>query len=284
MEVDWQRKKILVWGKTRPELSKKYREIVCTGGIFADTKRLVRLYPIPLRYMNDEKVFKKYQWIEAYVAKSSSDPRPESYKIRSDGISILDTIPTQKGLWTDRATWIMNENNVFPSVEAILDKQRIDGTSLGIVKPLRIDNIRSENFSRTESDAFWSNYKKALDQMDLPLDPETGSSVRPLSPPDYRFKICFHCNDPRCVTGHQFSILDWEIDALYFTCRKRGDSPVVAANKVVSKLTDHVCSDDKDFHFYTGNISSHPETFTVVGLWWPHKKPQPASSDQLDLF
>jgi hypothetical protein len=72
MSENWQRKCILNWGKTRTELSKKYKEIVCTGGVLEDTQELIRLYPVPLRYIDDEKVFKKYQWIEAFIMKSSS--------------------------------------------------------------------------------------------------------------------------------------------------------------------------------------------------------------------
>jgi hypothetical protein len=34
----WETRRILIWGKTRPELSKKHRETVCTGGVFEDTK------------------------------------------------------------------------------------------------------------------------------------------------------------------------------------------------------------------------------------------------------
>ena len=45
METMWQRRRILIWGKTRPELSKKYREIVCTGGVFEDTKKTRPLIP-----------------------------------------------------------------------------------------------------------------------------------------------------------------------------------------------------------------------------------------------
>src|SRR5690349_10297784 len=62
MSGAWERRRILIWGKTRPELSRNYRETVCTGGVFEDSGRLVRLYPIPLRYLDDEKYFKKYQW------------------------------------------------------------------------------------------------------------------------------------------------------------------------------------------------------------------------------
>jgi len=37
---------ILIVVKTYPEISNKYTETVCTAGIIANTKRLVRLYPI----------------------------------------------------------------------------------------------------------------------------------------------------------------------------------------------------------------------------------------------
>jgi hypothetical protein len=38
---------ILIVVKTYPEISRKYTETVCTAGILADSKRLVRLYPNP---------------------------------------------------------------------------------------------------------------------------------------------------------------------------------------------------------------------------------------------
>lgn len=128
----WEKRKILIWGKTRPEVSTKYREIVCTGGVFEDTKRLVRIYPIPLRYLKDESIFKKYQWIEAQVAKNESDPRPESYRINPDTITTSGVIKTDRdGNWDQRAKWVMNENNIFESVEALQGKQSEDKTSLG---------------------------------------------------------------------------------------------------------------------------------------------------------
>lgn len=280
MNGRWERRRILIWGKTRPELSKKYRETVCTGGIFADTKRLVRLYPIPLRYMDDERIFKKYQWIEAYVTRSDSDPRPESYKIRADEIQVFDTIPTNSGNWDARAEWVMQPENVFQSVEALQERQRIDYTSLGLVKPLSIMDITASAINQEERKEFWKRYQDSLQQMALPLEKNEGHDVKPLQPADFKFRIRFRCNDERCQTEHNFGILDWEIDALYFNCRKRGDSPQVSREKVISKLENEVCSDDKDLYFYLGNIFNHQHLFTIVGLWWPKKR----ASEQLRLF
>lgn len=280
MNNKWERRKILIWGKTRPELSTKYRETVCTGGVFADTKRLVRLYPIPLRYMDDEKVFEKYQWIEAFVTKSTSDPRPESYKISADEIHVLDSIPTNSGDWGKRAEWVMQPENIFQSVEALQERQQVDRTSLGLIKPLKITNISATPVNPKEQADFWKRYQDSLQQMELPLEKDDQHSVKPLRPADFKFKIQFRCNDHRCQVDHSFSVLDWEIDALYFGCRRRGDTQQIARDKVIQKLIHEVCSDDKDLHFYLGNIFNHQHLFTIVGLWWPKKK----ENEQLSLF
>jgi hypothetical protein len=279
MESKWEKRKILIWGKTRPELSKKYREVVCTGGVFEDTKRLVRLYPIPLRYLDDERIFKKYQWIEAYVATAEQDPRPESYKIRSDGIRTLDQIPSKAGDWSDRAQWIMQPENIFQSVEALKAKWREDNTSLGLVKPKYVANIQAKRVPRTEKMEFSRRYEDALRQMELPIDPDTARIVKPLRPADYRYTIRFRCDDELCQKDHEFSVRDWELDALYFRLRQRANNPDVAAAKVVEKL-HQVCGPDKDLYFYLGNISTHPHQFTIVGLWWPKKGP---GAKQLEL-
>jgi hypothetical protein len=108
--------------------------------------------------------------------------------------------------------------------------------------------------------------------MELPLDPDTGREIKPLRAADYRFKVKFRCDDPQC-TSHEFSILDWEMDALYFKRRTQDDrSPHTASQDVVAKLRDQVCAPDKDLHFFLGNFHSRPWQFSVVGLWWPKKK------------
>jgi hypothetical protein len=280
--VNWERREILIWGKTRPEISKTYREIVCTGGVFRDNKRLVRVYPVPLRFLNDEQIFKKYQWISASVAKAANDPRPESYKIRPDDIRVGEMIPTERGNWDKRAEWIMQPENMAASVEDLQDQQRDTGRSLALVAPREVVKIGHERLSSSEREDFWSRYEAAVAQMELPISPETGREHKPLVPPDYRFKIDFRCKDRRCEKPHSFSVLDWELDALYF--RQKQTLPAsAAANDVVKKLED-ICGPERDLHFFLGNISSHPQTFTVVGLWWPRRKREKRSSSQLGLF
>ena len=64
---------ILIVVKTYPEISTKYTETVCTAGILADTKTLVRLYPIRFRYFEGKQQFKKYQWIKADINKATAN-------------------------------------------------------------------------------------------------------------------------------------------------------------------------------------------------------------------
>src|SRR4051812_49166020 len=118
----WERRRILVWGKTRPELGRNGRELVVAGGVFRDTGALARLCPIPVRLLEDDKLFRRFQWIEADVLKSTRDPRPESYHIRYDSIETLEWIPTQTGgHWDARAEWVLKPANVFASLEALQD-------------------------------------------------------------------------------------------------------------------------------------------------------------------
>lgn len=271
--ADWERRRILIWGKTRPELSKSYKEVVCTGGVFEDTRRLVRLYPIPLRYMDDEKIFKKYQWIEASVTRSAQDPRPESYKIRPEGIEVLDQVRSRAGDWGARAPWVLHSENIFQSVEALQQRQKEDHTSLGLIKPVSISDFMAERLGDREKAGILERWTECVRQTDLPFDPDSTREVEPLKAPDFRFKIRFRCDDELCRQEHVFSVLDWEVDALYFTLRKRGDTPDESARKVVDKLRDS-CAPDKDLYFFLGNISTHPQVFTIVGLWRPKLMPQ----------
>lgn len=106
MKNEWVEERILIWGKPYPEISSKYYETVCTGGVLADGK-FIRLYPIPFRYLSDTKIFTKYQWVRAKIKKSKEDPRPESFKVDPESIKAEDNIGPDKFGWNNRA------NSVF---------------------------------------------------------------------------------------------------------------------------------------------------------------------------
>lgn len=99
--------------------------------------RLLRLYPVPFRLMNDESQFKKWQWIEAAVEKSRDDHRPESHRIRADTIRCLDEpLPTTNSWAARRAQLALIEQ--FDSFTA-LDHARVTrGVTLGLLPAGRV--------------------------------------------------------------------------------------------------------------------------------------------------
>jgi hypothetical protein len=68
--------RILILCKTYPSPSGKHVETSCVAGM-EEGGRLIRLFPVPFRLVDDEKQFKKWQWIKARVEKARNDHRPE---------------------------------------------------------------------------------------------------------------------------------------------------------------------------------------------------------------
>lgn len=89
-------KQILVTVKAYPNPSRKYEETVCVAGIDLKSNQWMRLYPIPFRDLDNDKKFKKYSIIELKAEKAPADTRPESYKVDSGSIKILDHYDTTK--------------------------------------------------------------------------------------------------------------------------------------------------------------------------------------------
>lgn len=94
-----EKKKILITVKTYPTPANKYIETVCTAGL-TESGEWIRLYPIRFRMLDEEKQFKKFDWIEVEVEKRSinKDRRPESYFCNSDSIRIIGHLDTAEGI------------------------------------------------------------------------------------------------------------------------------------------------------------------------------------------
>lgn len=159
----YQEKRILIWGKTYPELSSRHTETVCTGGVLEDESP-VRLYPIPYRYLEGEKKFTNYQWITARIAKDTRDTRPESFHVEKDSLVCGEVVPTSPDEWGKRAEIIFrNSKWLFDSVESLREKERKDGTSLGIVEPKEIIIVKVKERNDEEK----QNFKQKLENLKL---------------------------------------------------------------------------------------------------------------------
>ena len=67
--VEWVAKRILITVRTYPVPARKGIEVSCTGGITDDGK-WIRLFPVPYRFLEEDRRFTKYQWISVSVTKA----------------------------------------------------------------------------------------------------------------------------------------------------------------------------------------------------------------------
>ncbi|MDR3568068.1 MAG: hypothetical protein P4L43_08590 [Syntrophobacteraceae bacterium] len=255
----WDEKEFPICAKTYPEYSSKYVETVCTAAILKDTGRLIRLYPIPYRYLVGEHRFKKYQWVRAKIERNLRDDRPESYSIIRDSIRLGDIVQPQNNWLARRQIIFSSPENSFGSLEALQECQKAKRTSLGIIRLKEITRFHVRK--KSEAELAEENQKKRRIDGQLSFDIEK----KELDIIPYRFQISFACDHSRC-NGHKISILDWEFGQLY---RKVIESPNWE-EKMRQKM-EQLCSKDKDVHFFMGNMASRRMTFCILGIFYPPK-------------
>lgn len=270
----WERKKLLIWGTTYPEFSKNYFETVCTGAVDAETRSLVRIYPITLRYL--EQRFHHFDWIEANVEKNSSDLRPESYRIDQQSIRVVGHIGTEDG-WEERRRWVLARGNEADSVEALIEEQRANGRSLAVVRPREIIDIRVEHKSEADRLEWEGHRAAALAKRDLFVDAEEATRDLVYMPVQYR--IFWRCFGQACKT-HNMSMLDWGTYALsrrsYATAAPLGAEhrKAAAEDAVIKKLREYLQGPNHEPFLYLGNTKAHPTSFMIVGLFYPRRVSQ----------
>lgn len=254
-----ERVKVLVTVKTYPVPSQTYEELVCTTGI-RETGRFIRLYPIRFRYLPPEQQYDKYQWIRVDVTKNPQDPRPESYRPIPASIKLLEHVGTEDR-WSRRAELVLP--HLSESMQELREKQELDGTSLGIIRPAEV----SEFYWEPASDEKMAKYIDAMKQLKL-FEPR-----KPLEPIPYDFGYRFYCQSPDC-RGHEMSIIDWEVGQLYRRMlRKLRDSEAAAA-AVKHRFLNDLCGDSVDTYFYVGNMLKWTNVWLVLGVFWPPRSPQ----------
>jgi hypothetical protein len=257
---EWIEKEILIIVKTYPEYSKKYTETVCTAGILADSKQLIRLYPLRFRYLNGDSQFSKYQWITAKIQKNTIDSRKESYSILENSIKMGKKIGTSDE-WLEREKWVLSAQNKYSSLEALIAGREKSRVSLGIIRPKKINGLKIEH--KTSEEINESELKKdsIIRQLDM-LEDKKSLDLLPV-----KFVLNFVCDDDKC-NGHNISILDWEIGELYRKVR-------LTANweeKVRTKILKELCGVDRETYLIMGNMALHQHIFCILGFFYPPRR------------
>jgi hypothetical protein len=265
----WQTRRILILGTTYPSQSTKYVETVCTGGIFEDTLEMVRLYPIPRRYLDPGNQFHAFQFIRARVTPDTSDPRPESYRIEADSIEPQELVKKHEV----RRQFLEGSPHFCKSVEELLERQKAKATSLGIMVPDSITDCSIEKRSESER-ADWMAKEEARQKQERLF----GSKPKPLDFPEAKFFVHWLCNDERCK-GHKMGLHQWGIHELY---RKYKDKPG-GKEKVIQAMHRHLDQGEKDIFLFLGNFR---DTMYNFGLMDSYSAParDPGASLTTTLF
>lgn len=256
MAGTWTKRRVLIVVRTYPVPANKGSEVSCTAGVTSEGE-WIRLFPVPYRFLQQDKRFTKYQWIDVDTTKATSDSRPESYKLNADSIVTGETIPSSDG-W--RARKEILKPLMRPSMCAVRREWEASGhPTLGLFKPAKIIRLILE-----ETSPNWTAQQLAeLRQEDL----FHKAPAQELEKLPFNFKYEYCCSDSECK-GHSMTCFDWEIGQSYRKWRE-GYGP-----NWEGKFRERYEADmigKLDTHFFVGNLHQHPSSWVIVGLFYPPK-------------
>ena len=264
------KERILITVKTYPTLSKKYAELVCTAGV-NESGEWRRIYPIRFRQLADDQRYKKYQWVEAEISKSTSDNRPETYQI--ENVGTLDTIGDPLNTadnWSLRRTNFIDKVKIYNDMSELIELSHENELSLAMFRPVEWVGFVNEEVERewdAEKLAALENQRK---QEDIFKDAEeVAKDFAVVDKLPYKFSYKFKGSDSKERT---LMIEDWEIGALYRNCLKRSESEEEAVGKVRQKYWDEfVDNPEIDLLLVLGTTLEHhnkkaPNPFVIVSV------------------
>lgn len=260
----WQTKKILILGMTYPSYSKKYRENACTGGIEEDTHRMVRIHPLPIRYLESEHRFKTFQWITAKVAKHPSDPRPESLRVEPDSIVLGEKIPPSDP--EARRKYVERSPHVAQSVEALFARDEKDRPSLATIRPKEIVGVRLQTRSKDEEKEWLAKEEELFSQEQFAFE----RPPKRLDFPEMKFLISWRCDDSRCVKPHEMSLQQWGIHELWRKYRHEADGK----EKVRAAILDQLDMKKRDVFLFLGSFRGKMFNYGLMDTFSPGRNTQ----------
>lgn len=250
--------------------------MVCTAGVRADGS-WVRLYPVPFRRLEEDQ-YAKFDWIEAELVKSSSDPRPETYRlVDPKDMRRVGHVGTDKN-WRERRQLLLKASHVYDRLQPLLDGAKANTISLAVFKPTRILDFIWEECERDWDEAKVAAMRQAASQGNLFEGEGWRKTFRLMRKLPFNFSYCFADADGR---ESELQVLDWETGQLYWNCLKStSDSETDAVEKVRQKYLNEFSG--RDLHFFLGTMQQFhgfsPNPWVIIGVCpIPHE-------NQMDLL
>jgi hypothetical protein len=249
-------KKALIVVRTYPIPAKTGVEVSCTVAI-TDKNEWLRLYPVPYRFLDFDKRFRKYQWIEVEVAKGS-DARPESYVPNIKSIKVFgEPLPTAN-------EWRARKEIVYPlRSESLCQLQRERDANkyptIGFFRPKLIKELRI-----SPAEPMWTQSQLDMLRQGTLFDNPPLAQLEKLP---YNFHYLFDCAEEGCK-GHALGCTDWEMGQSYrkWTREYGEDWEEKFRQRYETEMIER-----NDTHFYVGTIHQHPHRWIIIGLFYPPK-------------
>lgn len=251
-------KRALIVVRTYPTPAKSGAEVSCTAAI-TDDGQFLRLFPVPWRYLPDDQRFRKYQWVELTLEKSTKDARPESYKLKQNGIKILRSLSTV-------GEWQARKNVILPLKAHCLcclmrERDSKGYPTLGIFRPRKIESL----VVSAESPE-WSQAQLAVLQQGHLFE----HKIKQLEKIPFKFQYRFWCEDERC-NSHTLMCADWEMAQSWRKWHREYGS---SWEEKFRYKYEREMIEKYDTHFYVGTVHKYPGTWIIVGLFYPPKSAQ----------
>jgi hypothetical protein len=268
-----ERRRILILCKTYPSPSAKYVETSCVAGM-DDAGQLVRLFPVPFRMVEDERQFRKWQWISARVRHATDDRRPESHRLSVDTIELHGEPLSTRDAWAERRQAIDRVEVIDDFAD--LERARLDrGVSLGLVRPGRLISMDITPASSPEwSDDEIAKLMQAQLQGSLFDELAEQRSLKTLKKLPFDFHYRYQCGSADRAIEHRHKLVDWEAGALYWNICRRPDWQSAFRQKFMVEFSE------KDVLFLMGTIHRFPHQWLIVSVLYPPKRPTDLAGQQ----
>ncbi len=260
LPAEYKLHEVLITVMTYPHPSVKTEEAVCTAGLLED-RSWVRLYPINYRSSGITRKFHKFQWIEVGLSDrgSRNDVRPESRKPYIPSIKPVGEPIGTGDQWRERRELI--DRLKHRTVLQLQKQYEIDKTSLGVVRPKRILDIKVEPAEKE-----WKPEWEAIFRQQSLFE----GAPRRLEKLPYKWSYVFECEDN--LKSHTAMIEDWELGVLYLKL-KQGYGEKAAAEIVRDQYLNKLADVSRDTRFFMGTTWPH-NSWVVIGVFWPPKVEQ----------
>jgi hypothetical protein len=244
----YEKRQVCVLVKAQPQPSKKYEETVCVAAVTLD-HRLLRLYPVRFRHLDQSRRFNRFDWLDVEVTRAAEDPRPESYKLKEDRIFIRrrhdQSSPAENAL-----VWLPAVSRSMAELEEL---QRTTGRSLGIIRP-EPASVRFKYQPIARATAEVQATTQLVYQQASLLEP----ALKPLAAPEYVFRYEFECGGK----DHVMQLHDWEVQATFHAYKKK------YGPRALEMMTDFYQekAPARNLHLIMGTMQKRAYQFICIGV------------------